>query len=474
MPSLNRRLIPLSIILLLLSGCAGTSTFKAYPKQINPYIKQLNEDKGPKDALANLDRYRTKQDKILYLWERARIAQINDDINTSKIDYADAITAVRAQRETATISASSIGVQGAALLVNDNAIPYKGEGYEKVFMYHFQGMNYLMAGNIEGAGVEVRRANLEQNQALRDHAKEVEVARKEASNKRLSTSSADAEVARAYSLMDPIVGSVKNSFQNAYTFYFSGIVYELLKQPNDAYIDYKKAIEIYPDNPYVQQDVLRLAQRLGFHDEYTSFKIRFGAYAPPPPEHSSELVIFYEAGFVPQKQQIKIPLPIQGRLTPIAFPVYSGTVRQTGPLQVQEAGNVIGRSAQIVDVQALAAKALQEDRSVLVIRQILRTLTKAGVFEPNSRERTGVNILASIYNVVSENADLRSWLTLPAQAHIVRLSLAPGEHLLNLQDTRTGGRTLVTVMLPPNSMTLLRVVGAGSTLYTQSIEFSTS
>ena len=68
--------------------------------------------------------------------------------------------------EKAVIRASDIGAQTASFLANDNTIPYKGDGYEKVFMYQFQAFNYLAKKDIEGAGVEVRRANREQELAL--------------------------------------------------------------------------------------------------------------------------------------------------------------------------------------------------------------------------------------------------------------------------------------------------------------------
>ncbi|MEI8618891.1 hypothetical protein P4S63_22420 [Pseudoalteromonas sp. B193] len=47
--------------------------------------------------------------------------------------------------------------------------------------------------------------------------------------------------------------SIKNGFQNAYTFYLSALLYQSAKQYDDAYIDYKKALAIQPNNIYLQQ-----------------------------------------------------------------------------------------------------------------------------------------------------------------------------------------------------------------------------
>ena len=42
------------------------------------------------------------------------------------------------------------------------------------------------------------------------------------------------------------------------------------------------------------------------------------------------------------------------------------------------------------------------------------------------------NILANIYNLASEQADTRSWLTLPNQISVARQSLDIGEHSLQV------------------------------------------
>jgi len=45
---------------------------------------------------------------------------------------------------------------------NENAIPYRGDTYERIFVHSFQALNFLGERNPEAAGVEVRRANLAQ------------------------------------------------------------------------------------------------------------------------------------------------------------------------------------------------------------------------------------------------------------------------------------------------------------------------
>jgi len=62
-----------------------------------------------------------------------------------------------------------------------------------------------------------------------------------------------------------------------------------------------------------------------------------------------------------------------------------------------------------------------------------------------------------------ENADLRSWLTLPRSAQIARLTLPEGAQTLTLDNTQT-----VTVNIQRNRATLLRVVKIDNRYYTAS------
>jgi len=118
-------------------GCSTATVFTSYTSKINPLIEGVKAHQFG-HALEVLNKYRGSNDKILYLLERGRIAQIKNDIDTSMVDYEAAIDAVSDMEGKAIVSASDVGAQTASLLTNENAIPYKGDGYEKVFMYQFK------------------------------------------------------------------------------------------------------------------------------------------------------------------------------------------------------------------------------------------------------------------------------------------------------------------------------------------------
>lgn len=461
-------------VALLVTGCAATSTFTAYPHKIQPLITSMS-NRTPIDLSQCMLSECKSNDLILYNMERGRFAQVTGNSDVSMSDFRASMEKIRENDEKALISASAIGANLAATLVNDNAIPYEGEGYERVLLHHYQALNYLKKKDLEGAGVEVRRANAEQNESLKRFEKEIYKAREEAERKKVRGGASSVE--SRYAQMDEVAGKVKNSFQNAYTFYLSGFIYELLRQPNDAYIDYKKALEIYPENRYLQKDVLRLAEKLEMREEFEELKQRFSVdnqrFIDENGAGSGELLVLFEDGFVPQKHEIKIPVPInRGSLITIAFPIYQEKWSPQIPLRILNKGEFIGSTEPICDVRALAVKALREKAPLIAARQIIRAVAK-GVAAAEAKKRMGElgQFASNVWNLISESADLRSWLTLPANAQVLRTTLPAGSYKMALQHPMAAGVTYADIKISAGGKTVLQVVRAGGQIYDSVTQF---
>ena len=176
------RHLALLATLLIVAGCAGSSTFSAYPRKIQPLITSLT-NRTPIDLATSLESEGKSNDLIIYNMERGRYAQVIGNSDVSMADFKASMDKIRDNDEKALVSASGIGANFAGTLLNDNAIPYEGDGYERVLLHHYQALNYLKKKDLEGAGVEVRRANAEQEQSLKRFEKEIDRAREEAEKK---------------------------------------------------------------------------------------------------------------------------------------------------------------------------------------------------------------------------------------------------------------------------------------------------
>jgi hypothetical protein len=446
-------------LFLLFAGCSVSTTFRPYPHKIAPFQQQLTTATPP-DFRKALKSERRGNDKILYNLEHGRAAQLFGQTEISRNAFAVAIEAIRTNEQRALVSAGQIGATLASFTTNDNALPYAGEGYERVLLHHYQALNYLLDADLSGAAVEFRWANNEQREALNRHAKELATAEKEAQKKNVSNAAENSEFQRRYAQLDEAASRLKNSFQNAYSFYLSGVVYELLGEENDAYIDYKKALEIYPGNSYLQRDVLRLARRLQMDDDLAALAKRFPALynttGVATKSEGGEVILLYEEGFVPPREEIKLPIFLPHGLVTLAFPYYRGPWRDYRSLEVLTGNVPLGRTELLCDVRGLAVKSLQEKMPIILTRQVVRAVSKA-LAQQAAREKFGAagQLGMIAYSVISENADLRSWLTLPENVQILRVSLPAGPQRLRLQspnsllgteiafDVKNGGKTIV-------------------------------
>lgn len=441
------------LCVMFLSGCASTSVFVPYPAQMTHTKQEIASAQYHRVQNA-LAKKRQSADGMLYMMERGRVSFLADDIESSIQDYELVISALEEKEEKAKVTVSGALNKGASLLTNENAIPYAGEGYERIFVHHYQALNFLFKHQLESAGVEVRRANLEQELALKKYEDEVDEALSGKQEKNILENNQD-YLAR-YEAMSRLAGSVKNSFQNAYTFYVSALIYEALGEFNSALIDYKKALEIFPDNPYIVADVARLAKGLAMNEDYERLKHKAKpSLLAVPNAQEGKLVVLYEYDYVSEKKEIRLPFSANNQIQMLTLPIYDNAIRFVPKLNVMNEGQSLAQTEKIVDVSALAAKALNEKIPMTIVRQLSRMVLRQQFRDEGQRNLFAA--VASIGHLLLNRADLRSWLTLPREAQIAYSGLKVGEHEINLKvagqtskvpvSIRSGKTTIIYVHL---------------------------
>jgi hypothetical protein len=445
---------------LLLGGCASRwqDLFVSYSDQMVPLRNQLLLGHAA-EALPKVRESTPGDDTyVLDQLERGRIAWLAGQDGVSKQGFAAADSRLAWEDSQAQYRLSHGLDQAGSLLTNDQTMAYRAPDYERTMLHHYLALNYLQRGDAEGALVEVRRANQVQERALKVRADEVRKAKEESEETEADTA-AEGEMRQLMSRgapeLDRLIGQVKNGFQNAYTFYFSGVLYEAAGDLNDAWVDYQRGYQIAPDNQSLQDALLRLARLRGSADELKETEKRVGRKAPPLARDQGQLVVLFEDGLIPARREIFLPLPISTssgdfRTFTVAVPYYDNRASDTGPLTVS-AGKQAGRTSSLVRLEALAAKDLQERLPGMLTRQALRLVAKEQLRRSAAKEGGDVgNILVGIFNTLSERADTRSWLTLPAEASSwqgmvpageVQLRLGAGSAMRTLPLTVHAGRT---------------------------------
>ena len=473
MLNIPAKITTIILFTLTLSACAGTSfsdLFSNYNKQMQG-VKNAQQQGNFQQAVSLLpERSESNGSYGLSLLEKGRLEFLANNHTDSQQDFALVYRQVQQTEQAAKIQLSR-GIENVqAVVSNDNAIRYDIHYYEQSMLHCYQALNYLNQNDLSGALVEIRRANLVQQKALQANQKTLYETQEEMAKKGVSSES----LASKYPSMSNAIGQVKNGFQNAYTFYLSGVLYEAAGQANDAYIDYKKALEIYPQNITVQRDVWRLATKLGMSNDIQLFGNRFSSditrgsrqniNEQQNSDKNGQLVVLVEQGIIPGKQEVSIHLPIftsrnDVRFYSLALPNYQNRLRQYSGLSLSYQGNTY-QSQEIVRLQSLAAKQLQDEMPAIVTRQVVRLVAKEELRQQMSRKGGDVgNILAGLYNIASEKADTRSWSTLPDSIHILRLDLAPGQHEVDL--SINGTNQTITVDINEDRQTLVKLTSIG-------------
>lgn len=471
-------MISLTIMTLFMGGCA--STFKPYPTQITPLIQQIDQpdeqfDKAVKD---NIGKKAEGQDSVLYDMELGRLQQLRGKSQMSIELYNHAMETIEAREYQAKVNSKKLAAQVGSALTNDNAIRYEGYGYERVMLHQLQAFNYLELGDLDSALVEIRRATLEQDQALEAHTKDLarlEKEKEEALSKKDNAQKAkvgqlqksfEAGLAEKFKLIDEVTAKIKNSFQNGYAYYLSGLLNQATQQLDNAYIDYKHAFELVPENSFLISDLMVLSRSLKRDSDEDQYARRLpnGRHISYPSKGEGELVIFFENGIIPQRKEQKLVLPNPGfNLSSVAFPYYPPPQQAPAPLRIK-GKDFQDHAEPLCDIRGLAIKNTREQIPAQVTRQVIRILAKEGIAQV-AENRLGFlgKIGANVYNTASEKADLRSWMTLPDQVQVFRKVLPQGKQTLQLDHHLTSSLSQ-EINITAGKITILKVTRIGDTL----------
>ena len=451
----------------ILIGCASVGAlFVSYSDTMQPMRQQLQVGQWS-EALAAIPESTAKDNNyVLDRLQQGRIAFLLGDWKTSQRNLAAAATELNWLDQQAEFRVSDGLQQAGSLLSNDQTIAYQAPDYEQTLLHHYQALNYLFLDKTQDALVELRQANQSQERALarRDealHAAEAEV----------QQAGLEQSLALAQEGLPPLPAGaepLKGKIQSGYTFYLSALLYEATGEFNDAYVDYRRALEVAPHNRMLQRDLLRLTQRMGLKQEYQQYRQRFGALdATDKTEGAAErgsVVVLYEHELIEPLREFYLPLPIATsdgdfRAFTIALPWFGATEYPVAaaPLSLDGAA---GQTEPLVSLQALANQSLHERLPGILMRQLLRLVSKEALRHQAAKQGGDLgNILVSIYNAVSEHADTRSWSTLPYGISIWRDSVPVGQHQMTVGSGSAAQQ--LTVPVAKGKVTLIWVSQLG-------------
>jgi hypothetical protein len=251
---------------LLLPGCALQQW------QVNSITDQLQQGR-PELALSAMQALEpSDRDKAQYLLNLGMLKHLNGDIEGSITDLQTATALMEL------LQAISVREALSAATVNETLRAYPGSPAEQILAQQLLALNYLALGDLDGARVEILKADVLMRQPVYD---------------------------------DKIVGQLASARMIA------GLVYELGTEWDNALISYRRAANLMTERghtlpPALQDSLLRMTKRVGISDEYQQYVNRFGRDAYFPKSDEAEVIAIYWQGLVSPKKQAKR----KGAITP--------------------------------------------------------------------------------------------------------------------------------------------------------------
>lgn len=418
-----------AVVVLALSGCANMPT---HDSKISSTLTATGNGniEGAIQQLESQTAGANKADFLLNL-EKGEMMRIGMRYQDSLAAFEIADLKIKEWEDTAKSNPAKLFGQIGAVFLGDISRTYEGQDYEKVMLTTRMAMNRLSLGDLDTARVDIKRTHEREAVIAEFRAKETEAAEKEAKQKGIAPDAKELNGYPVETINDPEVLKLKNGFQNALSHYMAGFVYEALDEPSMAAPGYRKAIELRPDLPVLEEGLRGLDQR-------TSFRRKKGV---------TDVLFVIEAGNAPARQSQKVTFPIptpRGLITiPFTFPVIYPDKNTPVVTQVG-LGNLSLPTALITDFNVMARKALKDELPGIQLRAATRAIGKA-LIQDQMNKKLGAfgGLLGNIAAVATESpADDRIWRGLPDRVFIARSFVAPGEYQVRIPSQTDGIKTI--------------------------------
>lgn len=428
MPTMRLHFVFLAAVLAL-TGCATGPT---HDSKVSTTLKASSEG-NIDSAISQIEAQTAGSNKgdLLLNLEKGELLRTGSRYKESLAAFEVADLKINEWEATAKSDPAKLMGQFGAVFMGDNSRAYEGQDYEKVMLTTRMAMNRLAMGDLDTARVDIKRTHEREAVIAEFRSRVTEEAEKGAREKGIKTDTKELNGYPVETLNDPEVLKLKNGYQNSLSHYLAGFVYEALNEPGLAAPGYRKAIELRPDTPVLEDGLRGL-------DNRTSFRRQKGV---------TDVLFVIESGNAPARKSHKVSFPVPtGRgmiAVSLAFPtIYPNKDAQN--FNHIEMGKLSVPAALIADFNVMARKALKDDLPGMQVRSAIRAIGKA-VLQDQANKQLGAlgGLVANIAAVATEpDADDRMWRALPDRVFIARTFMTPGEYELRIPHQADGSKMI--------------------------------
>lgn len=494
---MKRKSYAVLAVFLFTTGCASMRSYNNETMSVVSNIGNGNVD----GAIATLEKNTGSEKDLLYFMEKGELQRLKklplDTVST----WTEADKMISQWEDEEKINAKKIGENISSFIINDKLKRYDGEDYEKVMLSTRLALAYLASGKTEDAMVEIKKTWERENLIKTLHEKDIEDAEEQAKSKGYTTKSEDLKGYPIATLNSPEVTNLKNGYQNAFSHYLSGFLYEAAGDISLATASYRTAIELQPSLKLLKDGLIGIENRaqainlankennsdtvekVSKKNKNNRNKHKKNAYtkrkkdismpikeqtaigtSPVIEKNDSDVLLVIENGVAPYKKSITIPIPVpQAGIVPISFPII-----ETDPISASKVTSVILSNdlsvplTVITSIENLSRRSLKDQLPWIMVRSAIRAAIKGGAQAAAYKQNALAGLAVNALNVATEQADERTWKLLPSDISIARVRLPEGVSTIKIQ-TSQGVKDIVVKVTGKHVVIPIRLIG--NTIY---------
>ena len=429
---MKRLLLLLTTVTVLFTGCANKSMTRYEA------LAPVFEHKGCEAAIAEVKKQQEDlygdNTEFLYYFDLGVLYHYNGNYKESADNFA------KAEKVYDDLYTRSITNEAAAIVTNDNIRPYRARPFEVLVLHELQIMNYLAQKDVDGAMVEVNRAQKAMTELYqKDNDK---------------------------------------TNDNGFLRYLTALVYEMADEPDEAAIAYYKTVKAYNENilnlpKEVREFIIEYLKRSDREDDLQKLGLNASAETPKATavrDAGQEIVVIGYAGHSPILGELYLSgTYVSGGALNLTYKDgKTGRMQSTTAIAPSVAGAGNGETFHIsfalpeahpfkskvdhfnvsVDNQSgiRPEKVMALDKELemnlkddfaatmtrTAIRVVLRTIAAQAAKKAMETDNALINLFTSIGTDVAqtqlEKADLRIALFLPNSFQMTRIPVEPGSH----------------------------------------------
>ena len=366
-----------------------------------------------------------------------------------------------------------------SVLINQAAVPYKGYAYDKIMMSVYQALNYIELKKFDDAAVELKRLEFRQKDAERANISDIEKREKALAQAKKKTSAASCDVSKSVS-SPAVAAALKRVYGDAY-------VPDASRAAKAVYVNpfaYWVAGLYFANRPLDLADKNRAADMFRLGGELLGGKSRVFAEDFEMAENlangkigkiSGLTYVVYEAGAAPVRNQFKLDLPlyIVAKHVPhvsVNFPYLVFSKTCPPDISVRAGGEACAFET-LADMDAIVKAEFDSNLPLVITKTVVSAAVKAGAQYAAARAAgdgwggLAVNIAGSVYQTLTNDADLRTWTALPKRIKVARIK-TPADGVVSVEG--------VNYKLLPARVNVIwvRRAGAGGKASARAFDFS--